>query len=430
MQASPSSAPLRVTAMSETAPSRPQMRRRKFDIVLYGASGFVGRQTVAYLAAQARKHAPGLRWALAGRNPDRLAQSRKAAGRAAAQAEIVVAPVDDAAALAGLARSAAVVLSTAGPFALSGSALVQACVDNGTHYVDITGETPWVRQMIDRHHARAAQEGTRVIPCCGFDSVPSDLGAWMLMQAMQQRHGVPCVDIKAAFTMRGGVNGGTLASAMNLMDSGSAQALKDPFLLDPDGAGSHDARDHADPVLPVFDGDFQAWLGPFVMGPVNTRVVRRSAALLGYGGNFHYQEYQRVGGGLVGGAAALSLSAGMRVSQAALGLSPVRRLATRLMPGPGQGPSRERMDQGWFRCDLVGRSASGQTVRARIEDEGDPGNRATTKMVCEAALALLGPAEDLPGGAGHGGVLTPASGLGAVLVQRLRGAGMRLQVEP
>lgn len=412
-----------------TAP-RHRARRRKFDLVLYGASGFVGRQTVAYLAAHARVHAPGLRWALAGRDPDKLAQSRKAAGRGASQAPILVAPADDTHALAQLARNASVVLSTAGPFARFGSALVQACVEQGTHYVDITGETPWVRALIDRHHSQAAAQGARIIPCCGFDSVPSDLGAWLLMQAMQQRHGVPCVDIKAAFSMRGGVNGGTLASVLNLMDSGSARAMADPFLLDPDGAPRQDARAHADPVLPLFDAHFQAWLAPFVMGPVNTRVVRRSAALLGYGEGLRYQEYQRVSGGLLGAAAALSLSAGTRATQLALGLSPVRRIAARWMPKPGEGPSRARMDQGWFRCDLVGRSAGGQVVRATIEDTGDPGNRATTKMVCEAALTLLGDAQELPGGAGHGGVLTPASGLGGALVQRLRHAGMTLQVAP
>lgn len=411
-------------------PDASPTRRRKFDIVLYGASGFVGRQAAAYMAAHIRLHAPDLRWALAGRNPDKLAHARKAAGPDALQADIIVAPADDAQALDKLARSASVVLSTAGPFALHGSALVQACVEQGTHYVDITGETPWVRQMIERHHTRAVQQQVRIVPFCGFDSVPSDLGAWLLMQAMQQRHGVPCVDIKAAFTMRGGVNGGTLASALNLMDSGSAQALADPFLLDPAGGARQDARSHADPVLPVFDGDFQAWLGPFVMGPVNTRVVRRSAALLGYGASFHYQEYQRVGTGLAGGVAALALSAGMRLSQGALGLAPVRRLAARWMPQPGEGPSRARMDQGWFRCELVGRSATGQTVRAVVEDRGDPGNRATTKMVCEAALTLLGEATDLPGGAAQGGVLTPASGLGGALVQRLRQAGMTLQILP
>jgi short subunit dehydrogenase-like uncharacterized protein len=410
--------------------SRSPARRRKFDIVLYGASGFVGRQTVAYLAAHARTHADGLRWALAGRNVDKLEQSRKAAGRGAADAAIIVADADDAEALARLARNTKVVLSTAGPFDLYGSALVAACVEQGAHYVDITGETPWVREMIERHHAQAAGQGTRIIPFCGFDSVPSDLGAWMLMQAMQQRHGVPCVAIKAGFTVRGGVNGGTLASALNLLGGDKAKRVADPFLLNPDGADLLDPRAHADPVLPVFDADFKAWMGPFVMGPINTRVVRRSAALLGYGRNFHYQEFMRVGAGLIGGAAAVSLSAAMGVSQAALGLSPVRRVAGWLAPKPGEGPSRARMDGGSFRCVLVGRSAAGQVVRACILDQGDPGNRATTKMVCEAALTLARNGDDLPGGPAFGGVLTPASGLGGALVQRLRHAGMTLQVDP
>lgn len=414
------------------APTTPQRatRRRTFDLVLYGATGFVGRQTVAYLAAHTRIHGGGPRWALAGRNADKLAQVRRAAGPGAAQAAIVVADAGDARALASLARNAVVVLSTAGPFDLLGSPLVAACVEHGTHYVDITGETPWVRELIARHHAQAAQQGTRIVPCCGFDSVPSDLGAWLLMQAMQQRHGVPCVDVKAGFTMRGGVNGGTLASALNLLGSEKARLMADPFLLNPDTAGGHDARAHADPVVPYFDGDFKAWMGPFVMGRINTRVVRRSAALLGYGDNFRYQEYLRVGSGLAGGVAAASLSAAMGLSQAALGLSPVRWLAGRIAPQPGEGPSRARMDKGAFRCELVGRGASGQLVRGRISDQGDPGNRATTKMVCEAALALAGGVGDLPGGGAYGGVLTPASGLGGVLVQRLRQAGMTLQVDP
>lgn len=415
--------------MHDATPQPSTPRRRKFDIVLYGATGFVGRQTVAYLAALSRVKGAGLRWALAGRDAAKLEQVRRAAGRGAADAAIVVADADDARALGSLARSTAVVLSTAGPFDLYGSKLVAACVEQGTHYVDITGETPWVRGLIERHHAQAARQGTRIIPFCGFDSIPSDIGAWMLMQAMQQRHGVPCVDIRAGFSMRGGVNGGTLASAFNMLGTDKARLAADPFLLDPQTAAPHDARAHADPVAPHFDGDFKAWLAPFVMGPVNTRVVRRSAALLGYGSNFHYQEYLRVGSGLRGGAVALTVSAGMGLSQAALGLAPVRRVAAWLAPKPGEGPSRARMDQGSFRCELVGRSADGKLVRGRIGDIGDPGNRATTKMVCEAALALALERDQLPGGPAYGGVLTPASGLGEVLVRRLRKAGMTLEID-
>ena len=201
-----------------------------FDVVLYGASGFVGRQTVAHFAA----HAGGLRWALAGRNRDKLVAARTAAGPGAASAGIIVADAADAAALDALANSTRVVLSTAGPFALYGSELVKACVARRTHYVDITGETPWVRSMIDLHHDRAARDGTRIVPCCGFDSVPSDLGAFLVEQQLESL-GEKCVQVKAAFSLRGGFNGGTLASALNMLDEGQTRRMADPWLLSPSG---------------------------------------------------------------------------------------------------------------------------------------------------------------------------------------------------
>ena len=397
---------------------------RTYDVVLYGATGFVGRQTVAYFAA----HAQGLRWALAGRNREKLEAVRADAGPKAAGAGIVVADAGDVRALATLAQGARVVLSTAGPFALYGSALVAACVASRTHYVDITGETPWVRDLIDRHHTQAARDGTRIIPCCGFDSVPSDLGAWLVRQPIQEM-GVPCVRVKACFSLRGGFNGGTLASALNMLDAGQTRLMADPYLLNPPAARPVAGPDDVDPMAPHHDIDFQAWLGPFFMGPVNTRVVRRSAALLNYGPDFHYQEYLRFGAGALAAVAAAGVSAGMSASQAALQLAPVRALARRLAPAPGEGPSEGSMNRGSFRCELVGHGAGGEIVRARIADRGDPGNRATTKMVCEAALALAGKADSLPGGANLGGVLTPASGLGDVLIKRLRAAGMTLTVQ-
>jgi short subunit dehydrogenase-like uncharacterized protein len=307
--------------------------------------------------------------------------------------------------------------------------LVAACVRHGTHYVDLTGETPWVRGLIDLHHAQAAKTGTRIIPFCGFDSIPSDLSAWMAQQAMRARHGEPCTSVKSAFSVRGGFNGGTLASLFNMLDSGQAQAAADPFLLNPTGARPRRAADHADPLGPRRDGDFSAWLGPFFMASVNTRVVRRSAALLGYGPDFHYQEYLRLGRGPLAAVAAAGLSAGAAASTAALSWGSVRKLAKRLAPEPGAGPSEASMDGGSFRCEWVGKSAGGHTVRGRIADQGDPGNRATTKMLCESALALALQQDVLPGGKRLGGVLTPASGLGDVLVQRLRLAGMTLQVD-
>jgi len=394
-----------------------------YDVVLYGASGFVGRQTVAYFA----QHAGALRWALAGRSQAKLEQVRQHCG-AQDLAGIIVADGQDEAALDALARQTRVVLSTAGPFALYGSALVAACVRHGAHYVDITGETPWVRDLIERHHAKAEKAGTRIVPLCGFDSVPSDLGAFMVQREMRRRHGQPCVAIKACFSARGGLNGGTLASALNLMDSGQSRALSDLFLLNPKGSQPKRQALDADPIAPHRDSDFSAWVGPFVMGPVNTRVVRRSAALLGYGDDFHYQEYMRFGRGAPAALAAAGVSFGMGATQAAMLLSPVRSLARKMAPAPGQGPSERAMDNGWFRCELVGHSASGETVRALISDQGDPGNRATTKMLCESALALAHQEMQLPRDGGIGGVLTPASALGAVLEQRLRAAGMNLEI--
>ena len=406
-------------------PSRP--KKRPYDIVLYGASGFVGRQTVDYMA----RHAAGQRWALAGRSAARLEAARAAAGPGAADAGILIADAADATALDALAAMSRVVLSTAGPFALYGSELVAACVRQGTHYVDITGETPWVHGLIERHHAQAAAEGTRIVPGCGFDSVPSDLGAWGVAQALWRDHGERCVSVKACYSIKGGLNGGTLASLLNVMDSGQKRLLEDPFLLNPAGTAPADAAAHADPIAPHHDADFDAWLGPFFMGPINTRVVRRSAALLAagkaYAEDFHYQEYLRVGRGALAALAAAGLSFGSLAGQGMLALKPARRLAERLAPAPGEGPSERRMDGGSFRCDLIGTGERGTLLRGRIADQGDPGNRATTKFVCEAALALSLDGRTLPGGDGLGGVLTPAVALGDVLATRLRAAGMVIE---
>lgn len=404
--------------------------QRKYDVVLYGASGFVGRQTVGYFAKHPEVKSSGLTWALAGRSADKLEAVRKACG--AKQAGIVVAEAHDAAAMDALASSAKVVLSTAGPFALYGSELLAACVRHGTHYVDITGETPWVKDMIDEHHDAAQRKGARIIPFCGFDSIPSDLSAHLANAAMQERYGEACVETKVAFSIRGGFNGGTLASLFNMLASGQSAAMADPFLLNPSGTRPADASAtaHADPIGPRRDADFGAWLGPFMMSTINTRVVRRSAALLGYAPGYAYQEYLRLGKGPLAAMAATSLSVGSFTSQAALRLPPVRKLAQRFAPPPGAGPSEASMDGGSFRALWVGRSASGKMVRGMIADKGDPGNRATTKMLCESALALALQLNELPGGRTYGGLLTPASGLGDVLVQRLRAAGMKLQVDP
>lgn len=399
--------------------------KRDFDLVLYGATGFVGRQAAAYLA----EHGTGLRWALAGRSAAKLQAPR--AEFIASSPGVVVADSTDAAALDQLAAQARVVLSTAGPFARFGSELVAACVRHGTHYVDITGETPWVRQMIDRHHDSAAKSGTRIVPGCGFDSVPSDLGAWLVANALRKQHGERCASIKACFSMRGGLNGGTAASMLNALDEGVQAQLDDPFLLNPAGSVPEDAASHRDPAGALRDADFDAWLAPFVMGPINTRVVRRSAALLADSGlftpGFRYQEYARIGRGVAGALAASVVAVGLAAGRSALGLAPLRRVAAHFVPAPGEGPSQRVMDQGSFRCELIGVGERGRVQRGRIAGRGDPGNRATTVFVCEAALALALDAKRLPGGMRLGGVLTPSVAFGPVLAERLRAAGMTLE---
>lgn len=408
------------------------MTERTCDIVLYGASGFTGRQTVQYFA----RCAPGtLRWAIAGRDREKLDAVKASLGAAAASVQVLVADSRDRKAIDAIVARTRVLLNTAGPFALYGHPIVDACVRFRTHYVDITGETPWVRDLIDRYHEQAAAEGTRIIPCCGFDSVPSDLGTYLVVRHLQRTLGVPCQAVKAYFQAFGGFNGGTLASVFNLYDSGQATRLHDPFLLSPGVERSREelARNR-DPALPRYDPDIGAWVAPFFMGPVNTRVVRRSQALFSqwqdpYGPEFTYQEYLKFHGpGPLGLAKAGGFTAVTTLLQGALPLSPARRLLKAVLPPPGSGPSESALDQGWFRCELIGLAGDGRQVRGMLGDRGDPGNRATVKMLCESALSLALHPGELPGGPQRGGILTPATGLGEVLARRLREAGMHIEI--
>jgi short subunit dehydrogenase-like uncharacterized protein len=407
---------------------------RKFDLVLYGATGFVGRRAAAYLAQ--RRVRRKLRWAIAGRDARKLrALARELATDPATVTlpEIIVAECHDAAAVAALAASARAVLSTAGPYALYGDTIVAACVDQRTHYADITGETSWVRRLIDRHHARAAREGTRIVPFCGFDSVPSDLGTLLLVRHIEKAFGAPCVEVKAYFRMMGGFNGGTLATNALRFETRDVETGRDPFLLNPSGRHSASERlRNQDPRSAHYDTALGAWVAPFIMGPINTRVVRRSAALhaayrVPYGPRFRYQEYTKFGPPFAAAKAA-ALAATMRGFERVMEVGVARQLLGKILPRPGEGPSEESMATGWFKTDLLGRTADGRTAQARIAFDGDPGNRATLRILCEAGLALAFDGPKLPGGPGRGGVLTPATALGDALVPRLRAAGFEISV--
>ena len=402
---------------------------KEYDVLLYGAAGFTGKQTVAYFA----QHAPtDLRWAIAGRHLARLEEARAASG--AQPVDILTADSSDPKTVDAVVSRSRLVLNTAGPFALYGTPVVDACVRFGTHYVDITGETPWVHDLISRYHERAASAGTRIIPCCGFDSVPSDLGAMLMARHIQQRSGTACMEVRSYFQLSGGLNGGTVASLMNMLSSDTASRPGGPFMLDP--AVPHGARqtERSRALLaPRFDAEFGTWIGPFFMAPINTRIVRRSAALFAqwqepYGPEFVYQEALKYDPPFAR-AKAWGATAAIAAFYAAAKQPVTRRLLTPLMPGPGAGPSAERMDRGWFTCDLLAIAEDGRQVRGVISYAGDPGNRATTVFVCEAALALAVDGDRLPGGAGRGGVLTPATGLGPVLAGRLARAGVTIDID-
>src|SRR5438445_1111591 len=274
------------------------MPERQYDVVLYGASGFTGRQTVQYFARNTRPSE--VRWAIAGRNRQALEAAREQAGENARSADILVADAQDQQAVDAIVSKTRVLLTTAGPFSLYGSRIVDACVRCKTYYVDITGEMSWVRDLIDRHHDRAAADGTRIIPCCGFDSIPSDLGTYLVVRHIQERLGVDCREVKSFYQIRGGLNGGTFASAANQQASGQATRMRgEPFLLNPPKTRSaEELKLNRDPREARFDADIGAWSTPFIMGMANTRIVRRSAGLFeqwneSYGPEFRYQEYQK-----------------------------------------------------------------------------------------------------------------------------------------
>jgi short subunit dehydrogenase-like uncharacterized protein len=392
-----------------------QSANRKYDLVLYGASGFTGRQTADYCRQFAP---PGLRWAIAGRNRSKL-DALNTAG-----VDVIVADAQDQDSLNRLAAQTRVVASTAGPFSLYGTKLVDACVRNRTHYCDITGETPWVRGLIDRHHAQAAAEGTRIIPCCGFDSIPSDYGAWFMSRHIRDSLLSACVSISASFRMGGGINGGTLASFFNMAESGEIKLVRDPFLLDPDPA-AHSAEErarNADPAGARYDAALQSWVTGFLMGSINTRVVRRTQALQGT--RFDYQEYTKFHRPSSARVAATVGKTFEVIGGSGLG----RRMLKAVAPKPGTGPSEKVMNEGFFKTEFIGISSGGARVRGILQGQGDPGNRITVKCLCESAfvLALADAAQGATPGAG--GVLTPVTGLGDDLSVRLAKAGITFSI--
>src|SRR6476661_918587 len=404
------------------------MDTREHDIVVFGATGFVGRLTAAYLAQAAPA---GTRIALGGRSREKLERTQAELG---VDWPLVVADSSDEEAVAALARSATVVATTVGPYLKYGLPLVRACAAAGTHYADLTGEVLFMRRAIDACEEPARASGARIVHTCGFDSIPSDLGVWLLAEHARE-HGLGDLEETTLVvrSMRGGASGGTIDSMRASVDEARAdkaarRVMVDPYALSPDRSAEPDLGGERDPAGPVHDDELGGWLAPFVMGTVNTRVVRRSNALQGhaYGRRLRYRELMRTGGLPLGPVMAAGISAGILALIGGLSIGPTRKLLDRVLPDPGEGPDEQARERGFFKIDTHAHTSGGAHLVCRIEAPGDPGYKATAVMLGESALALALDQERLPAAAG---VLTPATAMGGVLVDRLRAAGHTYAVE-
>lgn len=404
---------------------------RPFDIIVFGATSFVGEILCRYLVERHGSSGDddSLKWAIAGRSADKLANVIESSG-AAATLDHFVLDARNTSDMTELAEKARVVISTVGPYALYGNELVAAVVAAGTDYCDLTGEPQWMQRMIDKHQAEAERTGARVVHSCGFDSIPSDLGVWFTQQQAQERFDTHCTSIAMRVkAMKGGASGGTLASMMAMLDEVSAdpalrKMLANPYALAP--ASMRSGIDQPDVVIPKSDAVSGSWVAPFVMAAVNTRIVHRSHALLDrpWGDEFTYGEAMMTGAGPVGAAKAAAVTAGLAGFVGAAAVGPIRsQLSQRVLPKPGEGPSPAQQEAGFFDLRFFGTTADGQTITTKVTGDRDPGYGSTAKMLGEAAVELLG-SDDV-----GGGFWTPATALGDSLIRALQAhAGLEFLV--
>ena len=405
---------------------------REYDVVVFGATGFTGRLVAEKLVERAPE---GTRIALAGRSLAKLAMVREELGERAASWPLMLADSANRSTMTKLARSTTAVATTVGPYARYGFPLAEACAKAGTHYCDLTAEVLFMRRTAHELDAVARESGARIVHACGFDSIPSDLGTLMLSNAA----GGALAKVTLLVTdMRGGFSGGTIATSRDMADAvwGDAEAralVFDPYSLSPD-------RDSEPDRVPGYDDDERdlsgalhepelGWMAPFIMAPSNTRVVRRSNALAGYpySKSFRYREAMGFGEGVAARAKATGMTAGVGALGAAMGFGPTRAGIGKVLPKPGEGPTPEERAAGRFTMEIHGWTPDGQHYVSTVSAQGDPGYAATSVMLAETVLLLASGDPELPARAG---VLTPATGLGIPLVERLRAAGFTFETGP
>jgi short subunit dehydrogenase-like uncharacterized protein len=387
----------------------------KFDIVVYGATGFTGQLVAEYLVSHYVGKAD-LNWAMAGRSLDKLASVRDAIG-APADTALIAADAGDPVSLKAMIDQTRSVLTTVGPYQLYGSELVAACAASGTDYFDLCGEPVWMRQMIDAHQAAAQSSGARIVFSCGFDSLPFELGVFFLQETAKKVLGAPVGRVKGRVrNMKGTFSGGTAASikatfAAAAKDLSLVAMLKNPFALTPGFEGPKQPPGNK----PLFDEDLGMWTAPFVMATINTRNVHRSNLLMGfpYGKDFVYDEMVLTGPGEKGEAnAKLVVAANMEMGGPG-------------GPKPGEGPSKEQRDKGHYDLLFVGLAEGARQVRVAVRGDRDPGYGSTSKMISECAICLLRDTPEVPGG-----IWTPGAAMGDRLIKRLVDhAGLTFQAE-
>jgi short subunit dehydrogenase-like uncharacterized protein len=393
-----------------------------YDLVAFGATSFVGKILCRYLWQEFGAQRE-MMWGAAGRSNAKLEELRSSLGAKPGTLPLVVADAADEASLQRLCASTRIVVSTVGPYALYGEPLLKACVESGTDYCDLSGEVQWIRRMVRRYEATARKSGARVVHCCGFDSIPSDMGVQFLQRQAIKQLGAPCTRVKMRVkAMRGKLSGGTVASLMNLVKEAAAdpalrKELADPYSLCP--AGSAPRLRQPDVRSAEFDVDFDAWVAPFLMSGINTRIVHRTNALSeqAYGADFTYDEAVLMGRGLKGRFAATAMAASLSGFMLAAAIRPARAALERfVLPKPGEGPSPEAQRTGFFDLRFLGTTADGRQIRTKVTGDRDPGYGSTGKMLGQAAACL---ALDVDKAATPGGFWTPATIFGDRLLQRL-----------
>ena len=387
---------------------------RKYKIVIFGATGFTGELCAKFMS---EKYSD-IPIAIAGRSLEKLEKIKNKHGL---PFPIIVADAFDVNALEKMCKDTEVVLSTAGPYHKYGSDLLGACVKNGCHYVDITGESFWIKDMIEKHHKEASNKGVRIINACGFDSAPSDLGVFYAVN--QVAGSVKSVQCFQAW--KGEASGGTMETMFSSMDAKLAKGGLGKFSLNPKNSISENQKKKTSDKITVQKiPHLGGWTGPFVMALPNTRVVRRSAALSKFTGKYYGDDFVYSEGAYYSKKSAARKVTFMTLALGLIIVSPLRKLLRGFFRKPGEGPSQEAMDSGFFKSRFLIETKDGFRAFS-MSSSGDPGYKMTSRMACESALCLAveNPAS-LPGGEGFGGLLTPSVGLGNVLINRLKNIGV------